>query len=477
MEDWTEKYRPYTLDEVVGNDKAVTYLKKWAQSWEKGKPIKKAVILSGNAGVGKTSAAIALARDYNWTLIELNSSDARNAERIKKVATSGAVNETFDNNGNFVSSRKGGRKIILLDEADNLYERLKGSNSDKDSTDYSDKGGKKAIVETIKITNQPIILVVNDYYSLIRGSGEALKTLTRQLKFYNPYESHIFNLLRRICSREDITVDPKILKSIATRCKGDIRSAVNDLQTLCLDRTKIDYEDLNVLGYRDRNKIIFDALRDVFKTNNIQNLKEKMYNLDEDPKSLILWINENIPKEYLDYNDLTDGYDSLSKADVFLGRTFRRQKYCLWSYACDLMNGGVSASKTRSYPNEKYNFPTWLRKRKTYRNKRMIKESVLNKISNKCHLSKNKTQTELLHFYKHLFQNNEKFAVKMTKKLDLTESEIKYLLGTKNSKKIKNIISSSERIKEQPPIETPESVVDKNNEEEDEENQQSLFDF
>jgi replication factor C large subunit len=476
MEDWTEKYRPYTLDEVVGNDKAVAYLKKWAHSWEKGKPLKKAVILSGNAGIGKTSAAIALARDYNWTLIELNSSDARNAERIKKVATSGAVNETFDDHGNFISSRKGGRKLILLDEADNLYERLKEANVNKESIDYSDKGGKKAIVETIKITNQPIILVVNDYYGLIRGSGEALKSSTRQVKFYNPYESHIFNLLRRICSQENITVDPKILKSIATRCKGDIRSAVNDLQTLCLNRTKINYEDLNVLGYRDRNKIIFDALRDVFKTKDIQNLKEKMYNLDEDPKSLILWINENIPKEYLDYNDLTEGYNKLSKADVFLGRTFRRQKYGLWSYACDLMNGGVSASKTRSYPNEKYNFPTWLRQRKTHRNNRMIKESLTKKISEKCHLSKNKTHTEILHFYKHLFQNNEKFAVKMTKKLDLSEPEIKYLLETKNNQKIKNIISLSERDKEQPSIEEPEKI-DENNEEEDLENQQSLFDF
>lgn len=482
MEDWTEKYRPRTLDEVVGNEKAVAYLKKWADSWEKGRPLKKAVTLSGKAGIGKTSAAIALAREYNWTLIELNSSDARNADKIKKVATFGAVNETFDDNGNFVSSQKGGRKLILLDEADNLYEKTKNSDSKDNGNDYSDKGGKKAIIETIKVTNQPIILIVNDYYSLIKGKGESLKSLCKQVKFYNPYSSHVFNLLRRICNHENITVDRKILKSISTRCKGDIRSAVNDLQTLCLNRSQVDYEDLDVLGYRDRDKIIFDALRDVFKTDNIQSLKGNMLNIDEDPKSLILWINENIPKEYLDYNDLSDGYNSLSKADIFLGRTHRRQCYGLWSYACDLMNAGVSASKTRSYPNEKYNFPTWLRQRKSYKNQKMIKNSLIKKISKNCHISKNKTQSEILNHYKKLFQNNEKFAVKTIKKYDLTEPEIEHLLGNKHKKKIKKILSISERTREQPPIKDTEeknkNLKSENNvEKDDEEAQPSLFDF
>ena len=124
MEDWTEKYRPESLDEIVGNERAVTELKRWADTWNHGNPNKRAVILSGGPGTGKTSSALALAKDYGWPAIELNTSDARNATKIKKVATFGAVNETFDNNGNFVSSHKGGRKLIVLDEADNLYERI-----------------------------------------------------------------------------------------------------------------------------------------------------------------------------------------------------------------------------------------------------------------------------------------------------------------------------------------------------------------
>jgi len=155
MEDWTEKYRPKNLNEIIGNERAVKELIKWANEWNCGKPSKRAVILSGNPGTGKTSSAIALANDYKWPIIELNTSDARNALKINNIATIGAVNETFDDNGNFVSSNIGGRKLIILDEADNLYEKIKG----KKVNDLSDKGGKKAIIDTIRITMQPIILI------------------------------------------------------------------------------------------------------------------------------------------------------------------------------------------------------------------------------------------------------------------------------------------------------------------------------
>ena len=67
----------------------------------------------------------------------------------------GALNETFDDTGGFNPSGEGGRKLIILDEADNLYEKFDRNEAENN---FGDKGGKKAIIDTIKIT-KPIIKV------------------------------------------------------------------------------------------------------------------------------------------------------------------------------------------------------------------------------------------------------------------------------------------------------------------------------
>ena len=89
-EDWTELYRPSGLNEVVGNPKAVQDLTNWAQSWEGGKPAKKAAV-DRHPGTGKTSAALALAADFHWDVVEMNASDQRNADAIKAIALRGAM--------------------------------------------------------------------------------------------------------------------------------------------------------------------------------------------------------------------------------------------------------------------------------------------------------------------------------------------------------------------------------------------------
>jgi len=472
MEDWTEKYRPTSLDDIVGNERAISELRKWANSWNHGIPKKRAIILSGKAGIGKTSSAYALAKDFGWAAIELNTSDARNATTIKNVATFGAINETFDDQGRFISSREGGRKLIILDEADNLYEKIE--RKDQTGTDFSDKGGKKAIVDTIKITSQPIILIVNDYYDLIKGSGESLKETCNLIRFYDPYPSAIFNLLKKICNEEEIAIDQKALQKLADRCKGDIRSAVNDLQSVCLDNKQVDAQALDVLGYRDREKVIFDALREIFKTRNIQSIRNSMSRLDKDPPSVLLWINENLPIEYRDINDVVKGYDALTKADIFLGRTMRGKNYGLWSYASDLMNGGVATAKTRSYPNEKYNFPSWLREIKANKSSWDVRNSVINKMQDTFHQSSIKSREVLLTYFIPMFRGDTRFAIAMKQKFDFTESEIKYLLGKTHAHKLKEILHGIETVHVKP---TPEEATTSDEKEKHENIQQSLFDF
>ena len=479
MEDWTEKYRPKNLDNIIGNDKAINFLRNWANDWQTGKKNRnKAVILSGKPGTGKTSSALALANDFNWITIELNASDVRNAEKIKKIATSGALNETFDDSGRFISSNAGGRKLIILDEADNLYERVEKTDA---GSDFSDKGGKKAIIDTIKISNQPIILIVNDFYSLIKGSGNVLRNICNVIQFYDVNSNQIFELLKNICKKEDIIADLKLLQAIAERSKGDVRSAVNDLQSICLNRTQIDMSALDSIGYRNRERIIFDVLRDVFKTKNLSKINENMKSVDIPPETFLLWLSENLPREYIDTNDLVSGYDALSKADIFFGRVFKRQYYGFWSYACDLMNGGVSSAKTHNYGNTRYYPPTWMKRLSQSKQNRAIRDAVLDKLGKICHNSNKKSKEFLLPYFKFLFQTDINFAIKMKKRLDLTESDVKFLLGEKHLDKLDKIMKELEIIDEsQVEIkieETKEVIKEEKKEVKPEIKQPSLFDF
>lgn len=139
--DWPSKYRPKHIAEVVGNSTALRQMVKWGQVWTReSRPL----LLYGKPGTGKTSSVYALAEDLKWEVIELNASDQRTKEVIQKIA--GAGSQT----GSLTGAE---RKVILLDEVDNLH-------------GTADRGGAKAILDVIKTARQPVILIANDLYQI-----------------------------------------------------------------------------------------------------------------------------------------------------------------------------------------------------------------------------------------------------------------------------------------------------------------------
>ena len=81
MINFVEKYRPNSFQEVMGQDKAIEEVKSFLSDF----PKRKAMMLYGPAGTGKTSIVLAAAKQFNLEILELNSSDLRNRAKLEET--------------------------------------------------------------------------------------------------------------------------------------------------------------------------------------------------------------------------------------------------------------------------------------------------------------------------------------------------------------------------------------------------------
>ncbi len=414
--DWAEKYRPASLSDVVGNDAAVKALKKWASTYGEGK---RAVILYGSPGVGKTSAALALARDMGWDYIEMNASDQRTKDAINKVA--GAASKT----GTFEGTRE--RRLIILDEADNLHGN-------------ADRGGEAAMINVIRNSDQPIILIANDFYALSKPLREAAEPV----QFRAILSSSIVKALKKVCSGERIRCEPEALMKIAERT-NDLRSAINDLQAAAIGKEEVTLADGST-AERDVPESIFKVMGFIFRGDDPEKALRSARELDESPEDLIGWVDENLPREYRD-DDLERGFDALSKADIFLGRVRRRQDYGMWRYASFMMVAGVNRARRHRFGGyTRYSSPTYWQKLGRARSRRTVRDSLAVKVGKYCHASKREARAVYVPLLMTVFQDEE-CAAGISARLKLDEDEIAFLMDAeRSSKKVEKVYERSKSL-------------------------------
>ena len=351
---WLEKYRPKSLDDIVGQDSAVQKIVDWAKN------PKKAALVYGPPGTGKTITAYALANELGWEIVEMNASDFRDKDEVKAKLIQAGLQASFFAKG----------KLLLVDEVDALFR--------------ADSGGTRALIELLKTSRWPVYMTCNDNWA---GPVRALKPYAIEIGFKKLRTSSIVKILARICESENIEYEKSALIQLASQ--KDVRAAILDLEAAAAGKTKLALDDLSVLGSRDRGKSIFEVLRDLFKSNSAWQVRQAIEGLDKDINELMYWLDENISVEFSSLQEIADAYDALSRADVFRGRITRRQDWSLLSFVIDLATVGVaSARKSRSSTFTPYRPPSWLQRMGRSKANRASLNSLLEKIGSHTHCSK-----------------------------------------------------------------------------------------
>ena len=368
---WPEKYEPKSLKEFVDQKEALEKFLRWINAWKQGK----ALLLHGPPGTGKTALVHAYAREKNLELVEMNASDFRTASQLQEVVGRAVLQSPL-----LKKSR-----IFLLDEVDGLVAR-------------HDVGGVAALIKIIKQSAFPIVLTANKPYD---PKLRELRKFCELLEFKKIPVWDVEKRLREICSRERIKAEKEVLRKLAKKSQGDLRSAINDLETVGLGKKKIGMEDLEVLGLREKETSIFDALKLIFKSRSALASKLSIRNVDKDPEEIFWWVENNIAKEYEKPEEIAKAFDALSKADLFRSWISLRQYWRFRSYMIDLMTSGVALAKKETYRKfTKYQYPERLIVLGASKKERKEEKEILQELSKQLHCSTRKIRKEFLPFLK-----------------------------------------------------------------------------
>ena len=414
---WTDKYRPKSFDDVVGNVKQKKIIQDWVEKWKNNDP-QPPLLLIGPAGTGKTTIAHIIAEEFS-EYIELNASDKRSHDLL--MSTIGESANTYSLFGN-------NRKLIIMDEVDGIH----GTN---------DRGGTKALNKIIKESKQPIVMMANDFYSNKLTTIKKNALVVKMDKIKSP---SINKYLRDVVLKnEGIEADPEVLKKLAKRSSGDLRSSINTLQALVENGGELTEETLESTSQKDNTSTIFDTVTRVLKSKNPEHVKRSMFENTEDPTLVMEYIAENIPREYESNKEVKKAYEMISQADLYFGRTRSSQYYGYWKYASDFMGVGVSSSKNDTY--RKYSkiiTPMSFSLMGRTRGKRALRERIASKMEEKMHISLQVAYTVFPYF--EIMFENDKLAWEISDFLELEDDEIKFFRKKKIPKKV---IKEMEKIK------------------------------
>jgi replication factor C large subunit len=371
---WTDKHKPTTLEGISGQGKTVKEVQAWLASWKAGS----ALFIHGPPGIGKTLLVETLARERDCMLVQLDASDERNKKSMEEFISLNSKSLSLFHKG----------KMILIDEADGISGR--------------DRGAVPSVVKLIKESAFPVFIIANDPWK------QKLKPLRNQCKMIRMDKVRtpsIEKRLREICEAEGLEHSGDSLRNLSRWAQGDMRSAITDMQMVCGGSTCITDEDMESLGFRERENTLFNLLPTIFHAKRLKVTSRAIWDSDRDPDEVLWWIEQNIPLEIKDPDGLIKAYDALSKADMFRSLVHKQQNWRMKAFMVDMMSG-VSLFRGDEHGYVAYKPPKRFTELMKIKFRRAAIQSLTGRLSEIAHVSTSRARKDYLPYLRIIFRNS-----------------------------------------------------------------------
>jgi replication factor C small subunit len=231
---WVEKYRPQELEQIVNQNEVIGGI----SSLIKNPEAIPHLLFAGPPGVGKTTAALCLARnllgqDWRKDTLELNASDERGIKMVRERVKSFAAVFKLVTDSN---SEQKMYRLIILDEADEM-------------TPEAQTALRRIIEDSSKTTR---FIIICNYLSQII---DPLQSRCVIFRFTRLAEKHVIDHMKMICKKEGINFEEKALSKIFEITSGDLRLSINILQASAATKHVSISNVLSTMGMSGRAKV------------------------------------------------------------------------------------------------------------------------------------------------------------------------------------------------------------------------------
>jgi replication factor C subunit 1 len=442
---WVNKYRPNSLQQIIGHKNQIKKIKDWLQSLKQ-KAKNNAIIISGNHGIGKTLTVKLILEDSGYIVRIINPSEIKDFRNLDDFDEYYNQNNSIISKLNFYNNKN--KVALIFDETENI-----SLNSEK-----------KYIMDIFKENNKtssfPLVFISNNQHSKLLND---LKKNCEEIRFYSPSTLEIKNLIKHISLNEKFLIsdNEELYEKIINYSQFDIRRLINILQELSFHFKEIlSSESVEEFFEKSRKKNVDVGLYEATgKLINQYLDHETIFKLYESEKVLLpLMIHEHYIKKILSQSNqpwekiiysLVKTSDSISRGDNIETSIYTDQNWYLQNihgfYTCLNTSFWINRySSGENLSSDKMKFSSDL-------NKTSLKNINRKNINNLLKIVPNKSIEEIIFINQlanHFIKNNMEdklITILQSYKKDITVKELELFLKIDKTQEFMTLSSKEKK--------------------------------